>query len=143
MPPSWVAEYIGIPFVSGGRDHTGCDCYGLVRLVLMERFGYTLPLLDAGYTDARRLAETAPLFDAQLPLLAGEQIDRPEPGSVAVLLYQGRTSHVGVFVDDEYILHTLAIVGVHCVRLNHGTLRGAIEGIYRVSQNYRCTPSFP
>ena len=53
----WVNNYIGIPFVSGGRDKTGCDCYGLVRLILQNEYNIELPLLSGDYTNALNIAE--------------------------------------------------------------------------------------
>ena len=41
----WCSKYVGIPFVSGGRDKSGCDCYGLVRLILHNEYNTELPLL--------------------------------------------------------------------------------------------------
>ena len=68
---SWAKDYVGIPFVSGGRDRDGADCYGLARLVRMEQFGDTPPLLSGDYTDADNFAETEALMRSQRPLLAG------------------------------------------------------------------------
>jgi hypothetical protein len=141
MVPSWVSRYIGIPFVSGGRGLAGCDCYGLVRLVLRDQFGYQLPPLDLAYKNACDTAEAAPLIQRYTPLLKGNQLSNPEGGSVAVIRCCGRTSHVGVFVDGECILHTLPGIGAHCAGTGHLFLRGAVEGIYRVSEDYRITPS--
>jgi cell wall-associated NlpC family hydrolase len=142
MVPSWVSRYIGVPFASGGRDIAGCDCYGLVRLVLIDQFGYRLPSLDLGYKNACDIAEAAPLMQRYVPLLKGEQLACPTVGSVAVIQFHGRTSHLGIFVDSECILHTLPKIGAHCVDVKSLCLRGAIEGIYRVGEAYRITPSF-
>ncbi|MDR0710057.1 MAG: C40 family peptidase [Spirochaetaceae bacterium] len=141
MIPSWASRYVGIPFVSGGRESSGCDCYGLIRLVLLEQFACQLPLLALGYKNACDAAETGPLIQRYLPLLKGGQITKPAAGSVPLIRYRGRTSHVGIFVDDEYILHTLPKIGAHCVDAGHLFLRGAIEGIYCVDTDYSITQS--
>ena len=141
MIPSWASRYIGIPFVSGGRDITGCDCYGLVRLALAEQFGFSLPLLSAEYQNALSIAETEAVLQARRPLLAGERIEKPEPGAVAVIRFQGRPSHIGVFVDDTHILHTLLNIGAHITHAESRLLRGGVQGVYRVDSRYRVTAS--
>lgn len=47
--PAWHAGYVGIPFVEHGRDRAGCDCWGLVRLILAEQAGLVLPCHGAVY----------------------------------------------------------------------------------------------
>lgn len=42
----WADQYVGLPFLKGGRDRAGLDCYGLVRLVLAEQAGVLLDRFD-------------------------------------------------------------------------------------------------
>jgi len=30
-------KYLGIPYLHRGRDYKGCDCYGLILLILLEK----------------------------------------------------------------------------------------------------------
>lgn len=39
----WASQYIGIPYLAGGSDVAGLDCWGLVRLVLKEQCGLDMP----------------------------------------------------------------------------------------------------
>ena len=39
----WLNTYIGIPYVFGGRDHKGVDCYGLIKLLFTEQYDEALP----------------------------------------------------------------------------------------------------
>lgn len=128
----WVKKYTGIPFVSNGRTAAGCDCYGLVRLVLQEEYGVPLPELSDNYTDALNIAETARLFAEQLPVLAGAKIPEPEERAVVLIKEQGRLCHIGITAGGGYMLHTGVKTGAVCQRLAHPDLRGRIAGYYHV-----------
>jgi cell wall-associated NlpC family hydrolase len=128
----WVKKYIGIPFVSNGRDKDGCDCYGLVRLVLLSEYGVTLPELSDDYTDALNLTQTARLFAEHLPALAVEKIPEPEEKAVVIITERGRPVHIGIAAGGGYILHTGVKTGAVCQRAAHPGLRGRIGGYYRV-----------
>ena len=134
---TWVQEYIGIPFQSGGRDRRGLDCYGLIRLVLMEQYGCQLPLLDGKYDNALNLYDTSPLFFQQLPILT-EKIAGPQERALALLEMHQLPCHLGLFCGGESIIHSRAGVGVVAERLDSRRLPGKIVGWYRVSKDY-CT----
>jgi cell wall-associated NlpC family hydrolase len=127
-----VKKYIGIPFVSNGRAIDGCDCYGLVRLVLSGEYGVTLPELSDDYSDALNLAQTARLFAEHLPALAVEKIPEPEEKAVVIITEHRRPAHIGVVAGGGYILHTGVKTGSVCQRESHPGLRGRVEGYYRV-----------
>jgi cell wall-associated NlpC family hydrolase len=128
----WVEKYIGIPFVSNGRTMEGCDCYGLVRLVLRDEYGVELPELSDDYDNALNAAETARLFAEKRPALAAEKLPGPREGAVAVITERGRPCHLGIFAGGGFVLHTGVKTGSVCQRETHPALRGRIEGYYRV-----------
>ena len=134
---TWVQEYIGIPFQSGGRDRRGLDCYGLIRLVLMEQYGCQLPLLDGKYDNALNLYDTSPLFFQQLPILT-EKIAGPQERALALLEMHQLPCHLGLFCGGESIIHSRAGVGVVAEKIDSRRLPGKIVGWYRVSKDY-CT----
>ena len=49
QPPAWVEPYVGVPFADLGRTREGCDCWGLVRLILAEQRGLVLPCYATSY----------------------------------------------------------------------------------------------
>ena len=67
----WVNKYVGIPFKSGGRTSDGCDCYGLVRMVLKNEYSLILPMLDGKYIDALDTETTKELFRQYVPMIRG------------------------------------------------------------------------
>jgi len=132
MTFKWVKKYVGIPFVSNGRTLAGCDCYGLVRLVLRNEYGIDLPELSDNYADALNVKETARLFAENLPVLAGQKIPAPQERAVVIITEHGIAAHVGIVAGGGYILHTGIKTGSICQRETHPGLRGRIEGYYHV-----------
>lgn len=128
----WAGLYIGIPFKSGGRDKSGLDCYGLVRLVYIEQFDATLPDLRDLYKNALDTNETAPLYQKYAPLLRGDKSNCPKPGDVAVILERGLPTHLGIYAGGGYILHVTRHFGTILQRVTNPNLKGRVEGYYAV-----------
>ena len=128
----WAGKYIGIPFVSNGRTMAGCDCYGLVRLVLLNEYDIKLPELSYDYSDALNIRETVKLFEENLPVLAATKIKEPEEKAIVIITESGRPCHIGIVAGDGFVLHTGVKTGAVCQRVTHPGLRGRIEGYYRV-----------
>ena len=124
----WVRGYIGLPFRERGRDRTGVDCWGLVRLVYAERLGIVLPgyeeyastvdreaipgLIDAGCRRWTRV-ESARVFD------------------VAVFDIHGRPMHVGLVLDEARMLHVERGKDACIERYDGSRWAPRLEGIYR------------
>jgi cell wall-associated NlpC family hydrolase len=125
--PSWAASYVGIPFRSRGRDRSGCDCYGLLALVLSEVFHLEVPSYAADYLDATDAEEIAALIAGEI----GSRWHRMEPqintdehrsrsqnplhlcssvvtaGDAIVLRIAGRAWHVGIVISVPSVAQTL------------------------------------
>ena len=67
--PDWVSAYVGLPFKEGGRHRDGLDCYGLLRLVINERFGGTVPEYEGiAYRPGEDRGLLAALMDERIRL---------------------------------------------------------------------------
>lgn len=129
-----IERYIGIPFKSHGRDFSGCDCYGLVRLVLQEEKGITLPdFWD--YEDANRPENVQGIIAANTTGL-GFRKDTPEEGDVVLYKIFGYPSHMGLYVGKGRVLHVMRKFFSVCVPVEHGILRGRVEGFYGIREDY-------
>ncbi len=126
-----INKYIGIPFKNLGRDFDGCDCYGLVRLFLMEEFGETLPEFLT-YADAMNPQETSVEIVANVPLLDLKRVSDPVTGNIAVMKYYNYPCHVGIYVGKNKILHVMRNTASVCEKLNSTRLRGRLEGFYAI-----------
>jgi cell wall-associated NlpC family hydrolase len=101
-------DLIGIPFVDGGRDKNGYDCFGLV-LELLERQGYDIQDYDISAFDL--ISINGELTKQQEKWT---KLDNPITGCV-ILLANGCTAdanHIGIVIDDYNFIHSYAYSGV-------------------------------
>lgn len=129
--PAWVAGYVGLPWRAHGRDRQGCDCWGLVRLVLGEQFGLTLPSHAEGYPDPAARAAVGALvrgeLGAWLPVAPGAEA----PGTVVLLRPLGEPCHLGLWVAPGLMLHAWRRLDA-CLERFDGPLWGRrVAGVYR------------
>ncbi len=123
-----ILDLIGKPFCDGGRGPDAYDCWGLVQEVY-RRHGLALPEYQISCREASRIREQA---EASRP--QWERLERPESlAIVAMRMQPGRDwiTHVGVFLADDCLLHTIAATGAAIVRASHPFYRHRIEGFYR------------
>jgi cell wall-associated NlpC family hydrolase len=124
-------RFVGIPFADKGRTFDGCDCWGLVRLVLAELRGIALPSYSEQYVaaeDRRALSE----------LIAGELgpwrevPDGSEQPFDAVLMREGRFArHIGLVIAPGRLLH-VEQGRTSCIeRYRDGVIRPRVVGFYR------------
>lgn len=98
----WWNSYVGIPFASAGSGPSGCDCWGLVRLVYSKEFGIDLPGPVMDVSGPRHKLEAA--IHCQRDALWEKTTD-PQPGDVALFRMGGHESHVGLVTTPGMILH--------------------------------------
>lgn len=95
-----VGRFVGIPYVSRGRDRIGCDCFGVVRIVYSEAFGITLPSYADEYIDAAEAAETRKAIAENLTDWA--QVAPPKEGDAVVFRLP---PHIGIYLEGGNMLH--------------------------------------
>ena len=129
----WWAKYVGIPFLDGGRDMAGLDCWGLVRLIYAQELDIDLP--DYGEVSAKDLLRVARSLDAGSERWLS--VDDPvEFDLVAMRLYdRAWVGHVGVMLGARTMIHTEDRIAVSVVPVDHFTVRDRISSYRRLRMN--------
>src|SRR5262245_34632615 len=97
MPiPFWAGRYIGISFRDHGRDRSGVDCWGLVRLVLSEQCGMALPSYATEYDRTSETQRISELIAREAVRWSAVCRGEEEACDVIVLRLQGHPLHVGL-----------------------------------------------
>lgn len=143
VAPDWVANYCGIPFKELGLDRSGCNCWGLARLVLSEQCGIDLPSYVGGYSgiskadasDIKRLIEGGLRSDGWVEL-DWRDGDNVNWGCIKsfdgiLLRIEGRPIHMAVMVAPRLMLHTMVGEDSHPERVDDLRWRNRISGFYR------------
>lgn len=127
---SWANSFVGIPYKVGGRDRNGCDCWGLVHLVLDEHYKINVPKFDGACAPTAEEAER--LMSYNMPLVNVYVPETPKEGDIVILKIRNMPCHVGVYLGGGLMLHTLFEHDSAIERVDSPKWAKRIEGFYRV-----------
>jgi len=129
MLPTWVGKYVGIPFKELGRDCSGCDCYGLVLMVLKKEFGVEPPDYTGRYDTTRNGQAIDNIIERESA--KWDLVDTPRVGDAVLFRVAGLKWHIGVMVGLDVVLHTERGKNTIVERIDSLRWRNRIEGYYR------------
>lgn len=130
MIPPEIGRFVGLPFADHGRDATGADCWGGVRLVLRELCGLVLPDYGKGY------AHTGDSDGIAVAIRDGlvadfQKVERPRPFDLVIFNIAGKPWHVGVVVSATQFLHWPEGQSSRIERFTDRMWARRVEGYYR------------
>jgi probable lipoprotein NlpC len=100
----WSTKYIGLPYLSGGRDRKGLDCWGLLRLIYFEQQDIVLPELPG------IVADGLPAITSEIMAqsYAWKQIPEPVEKCAVAMSQRQVLHHVGVWAaaDGGRVIHS-------------------------------------
>lgn len=131
----WAAKYVGIPFVESGCDWKGCNCWGLVRLVLRAERDIDVPTY--GEIFAADLVAAARAMRRDSVVAPWVQVGAPQPFDVVLMTaMEGRDrliGHAGIMSSGIEVLHVEKATHAVNVPITHPRVRYRIMGFYRHS----------
>lgn len=122
-------NYLSIPHKHLGRDFTGCDCFGLIRLFYQEEFKIQLPDYQ-DYQQDWHLSDAKYIIRSYSKAGFKKVKDQPRYGDVLLLNEAGYPKHLGVVIEGGSFLHTL-ISGTCCHSYMQREYLGKIHSVYR------------
>lgn len=107
MALHWAAQYIGRPWVNGGRDiQSGVDCWGLLCHVYRQHYNINLPVfIGVDAADNRAVAKLMNQHDQW------RELPTPMEGCAVALSKNKALHHVGLYVCGR-VLHAMEGQGV-------------------------------
>jgi len=103
---AFIDQWYGTPYKFGGLDKDGVDCSGLVFLLEQQVYGITIPRMTS----------------KQITIIKREYEDDLKEGDLVFFDFDGKKfSHVGVYLQNGYIVHASSTKGVIIVPL-HGAM---------------------
>jgi len=99
-------NFIGLPWLEGGRDRSGIDCWGLLALVYREVYQIDLPSFSDRYVTLADHDAISDLIEGNIG--AWREVPKgseQEGDGILLTTNGGRPSHVGVVVQGRRMLH--------------------------------------
>ena len=133
-PPAWVRDYIGIPWTKFGRTEEGCDCWGLVCLVLKGQFNITLPIHeDTRYKGPKHAKDLGNEIcnHTEMTQWTWTALEDVRAGDCLLLCLLGHPIHVSIVVAPGIMLHIEEGIDSFIENYNGPLWERRIFGAYR------------
>jgi len=125
--------YLSVPFVDGGRDTTGWDCWGCITYISRHEFGVDLPVywgdgIEDGKISVRQLSNDVARHQGEY-----QPVDDPQPGDIVLLQPRRLPIHVGLVVSCNplQMIHAERSVGTVVEKVYGPMWKHRVEGFYR------------
>lgn len=103
---AFIDQWYGTPYKFGGLDKGGVDCSGLAFLLEQQVYGITIPRMTS----------------KQINVIKREYEEELKEGDLVFFDFDGKKfSHVGVYLQNGYLVHASSTKGVIIVPL-HGAI---------------------
>jgi probable lipoprotein NlpC len=100
---AFVDQWMGTPYKFGGLDKNGVDCSGLSVLLEQEVFGINIPRTTG----------------QQINIIKRKYEEELTEGDLVFFDFDGKKfSHVGVYLQNGYVVHASSTRGVMIIRLH-------------------------
>lgn len=112
----WTLKYMNIPFLDNGRDFSGIDCYGLIRLIYKEECNMDLPV-HTDWSCAKTWAKLKVRFKSQFDVRNAFVIDENtfadvidgNPKRFDILVFYDNkkrvAEHLGLHIGGDRFIH--------------------------------------
>jgi len=104
---AFIDQWMGVPYKFGGQDKNGVDCSGLAQLLEQEVYNINIPRVTS----------------QQVTTIKRKYEDELKEGDLVFFDFDGKQfSHVGIYLQNGYVVHASSKKGVMIVRLHDPSL---------------------
>jgi probable lipoprotein NlpC len=104
---AFIDQWMGVPYKFGGQDKDGVDCSGLSQLLEQEVYAVNIPR-----TTGQQVINIKRKYEEEL-----------KEGDLVFFDFDGKQfSHVGIYLQNGYVVHASSKKGVMIVRLHDPSL---------------------